>query len=102
MGTSSFSISKDFPQAPHQPGPGFKFPKRSFGKKTVLPPVPLLPLQRGPRHRYKYSCNALCTREYGASKSQLTPSDAKQMLTSLHANYVIISSKNVFITRPYN
>ena len=56
MDTSSFSISEDVTRAPHQPGPGFKFPKRSFGKKTVLPPVPLLPLQRGPRHRYKYSC----------------------------------------------
>ena len=48
MDTSYFYISEDVPRAPHQPGPGFKFPKRSFGKKTVLPPVPLLPLQRGP------------------------------------------------------
>ena len=56
MDTSSFSISEDVPRAPYQPGPGFKFPKRSFGKKTLLPPVPLLPLQRGPHHRYKYSC----------------------------------------------
>ena len=41
-----FSTSEDVSRAPHQPGPGFKFPKRSFGKKTVLPPVPLLSLKK--------------------------------------------------------
>ena len=56
MDTTSFSISKDVRRAPHKSGPGFKFPKHSFGTKTVLPPVPLLHLQREPHHRYKYSC----------------------------------------------
>ena len=36
MDISSFYISKDVPGAPHQLGPGFKFPKRSFGKKAVV------------------------------------------------------------------
>ena len=26
----------EIPLSPHQPGAGFKFPKRSFGKKTVV------------------------------------------------------------------
>ena len=74
MDTSSFSISEDISRAPRKPGPGFKFP---FGKKTVLPPVPLLPLQRGPRHRYTHAY-ALRTCKYGASMSRLTLSNAKK------------------------
>ena len=35
----------------------------------------------------------LRTCEYGASMSRLTPSDAKQILTSLHANYVNINPR---------
>ena len=27
----------DLPERSHQPGPDFIFPKRSFGKKTVIP-----------------------------------------------------------------
>ena len=26
----------DIPERPHQPGPDFKFPKRAFGKKSVV------------------------------------------------------------------
>lgn len=29
-------ITEDVPETPHQPGPQFSFPRRSFGKKTVL------------------------------------------------------------------
>ena len=32
----SVSNLPDIPDSPHQPGPGFKFPKRSFGKATVV------------------------------------------------------------------
>ena len=32
----SVSNLPDIPDSPHQPSPGFKFPKRSFGKATVV------------------------------------------------------------------
>ena len=32
----SVSNLPDIPDSPHQSGPGFKFPKRSFGKATVV------------------------------------------------------------------
>ena len=32
----SVSNLPDIPDSPHQPGPGFKFPKQSFGKATVV------------------------------------------------------------------
>ena len=32
----SVSNLPDIPDSPHQPDPGFKFPKRSFGKATVV------------------------------------------------------------------
>ena len=33
---SCISNLPDIPDSPHQPGPGFEFPKRSFGKATVV------------------------------------------------------------------
>ena len=37
MASCSVSFSPpEIPDTPHQPGQGFKFPKRSFGKKTVV------------------------------------------------------------------
>ena len=32
----SFLTADDVPETPHQPGLSFAFPKRSFGKKTVV------------------------------------------------------------------
>ena len=36
LGLGSVSNLPDIPDSPHQPGPGFKFPKRSFGKATRI------------------------------------------------------------------
>ena len=33
---ASFVITEDVPDAPHQPDAQFRFPKRSFGKKTLV------------------------------------------------------------------
>ena len=35
--TTSELATTDFPEHSHQPGPDFIFPKRSFGKKSVIP-----------------------------------------------------------------
>ena len=58
MATSFPTVSDDVPESPHQPGPDFAFPKRSFGKKTckTFVPAPLVsevaisPLQGINRH----------------------------------------------------
>ena len=36
MAMSTKDSIEDVPEAPHQPGQDFKFPKRSFGQKTVV------------------------------------------------------------------
>ena len=36
MATSLATVCDDVPDSPHQPEPDFAFPKRSFGKKTVV------------------------------------------------------------------
>ena len=59
----------EIPLSPHQPGAGFKFPKRSFGKKTVVtrsfqagsPPSEELPTQYNDATETEQFAGPTCT-----------------------------------------
>ncbi len=36
MAASCFVVMEDVPDTPHQPNAEFQFPKRSFGKKSIV------------------------------------------------------------------